>query len=273
MRLETLERTRIARKVPMPVAFNHRYRDVAFVASGRPNHRRAALERAVWLTEKSEINLTPLERVTESTWESRYDLAIAGAEEPWGFRDAVLGNSEREIVRNSPNDVLIVKDWPFAPTRRIVVALDPDAADPRRNLLAAETIKAAAAFADWSDSELHVVNVIPAHRYYMLALRAGLPATDAGHLDSQARLEQHERFDRFLAALRVDRSRIKTHLLEGKPDQKIINLVARLEADLLVIGSTGKAGIERLLMGNIAERVMRQVTCSYLVVKTAKAPR
>jgi universal stress protein E len=269
MRLETLERTKIEPKRPMPVAFEQRYREAAFVASGRPNHLNAALERAVWLTEKSEVNLTPLDRVTESIWRGRYDLVIAGSEEPWGFSDAVLGNAERDLVRNSPNDVLIVKERPFAPSRRIVVAVDPDASQPGRTVLASETIKAAAAFADWSDSELHVVNVIPAYRYYMLALRAGLPAADAGHLDHQARLEQQQRFDRFLEALNVDRSRVKTHLLEGKPEQKISNLVSRLDADLLVIGSTGKTGIERLLLGNTTEQLLRQVTCSYLVVKTA----
>ena len=75
--------------------------------------------------------------------------------------------------------------------------------DRRRSLLAAETVEAAATFADWDDSELHVVNVIPSFKYYVLALNAGLSAVDANNLEAEAR--QQRTICQFLERLDVDR--------------------------------------------------------------------
>jgi nucleotide-binding universal stress UspA family protein len=52
--------------------------------------------------------------------------------------------------------------------------------------------------------------------------------------------------------------------------QGIANLVSQRDADLLVIGSVARKGIGRLLIGNTAEKVGRQVACSCLVVKHSR---
>lgn len=147
---------------------------------------------------------------------------IAGSEEPWGIRD-ILG-IPKKIVRDCPHDVLIFRYRPVAPSRGIVVAVDPDAMDRRRSLLAAETVEAAATFADWDDSELHVVNVIPSFKYYVLALNAGLSAVDANNLEAEAR--QQRTICQFLERLDVDRVPMKVHLLQSDPVQKIANPVS-----------------------------------------------
>jgi nucleotide-binding universal stress UspA family protein len=40
--------------------------------------------------------------------------------------------------------------------------------------------------------------------------------------------------------------------------------------DLIVMGTHGRTGLERLLMGSVAERVLREAPCSVLVVKLAR---
>ena len=40
--------------------------------------------------------------------------------------------------------------------------------------------------------------------------------------------------------------------------------------DLIVMGTHGRTGLERLLMGSVAEKVMREAPCSVLVVKLPK---
>jgi universal stress protein E len=248
-----------------------RYRDVAFVSTGKKDSVWAAAERAVSMTEKEGVNLTPLDQPTQNVWRGRYDLVIAGSEEPWGLKDRVLGNTERQLVRHSPGDVLIVRHRPFAASRRIVVAIAPDPLDDRQTRLASETIRAAAEFADWDDSELHVVNVVPSFAYYMMAVNAGLPMDEAAGIEAEARRNQEALISEFLAGLNVERSRMRVHLLQGNPVQKIVNLVSRLDADMVVIGSIGRKGLGRLIIGNTAEKVARQVDCSYLVTKLSTA--
>ena len=56
----------------------------------------------------------------------------------------------------------------------------------------------------------------------------------------------------------------------GSPETEIVNAAKDWPADLIVIGSHGRGGIRRALLGSVAEGVMRQATCPVLVVR-AKA--
>ncbi len=59
-------------------------------------------------------------------------------------------------------------------------------------------------------------------------------------------------------------------LLEGDPAQEIIKYARDASFDLIVLGTHGRTGRERLLMGSVAEKVMRDGPCSVLVVKLPK---
>lgn len=60
---------------------------------------------------------------------------------------------------------------------------------------------------------------------------------------------------------------VKTTVLEGKPAQEIVRFAVAEKIDLIVIGTQGKKGIERLLLGSVAETVIRLAACKVLVVK------
>jgi nucleotide-binding universal stress UspA family protein len=69
-----------------------------------------------------------------------------------------------------------------------------------------------------------------------------------------------------------------THIfLRGDPATEIIRYAVDAGIDLIVMGTHGRSGLERLLMGSVAEKVMREAHCSVLVVKLPKgappAPR
>src|SRR6185436_1025184 len=58
--------------------------------------------------------------------------------------------------------------------------------------------------------------------------------------------------------------------LEGDPAAEISRYAADAGIDVIVIGTHGRTGEERLKMGSVAERVMREASCSVLVVKLPK---
>ena len=58
--------------------------------------------------------------------------------------------------------------------------------------------------------------------------------------------------------------------LEGDPAAEIVRYAADAGIDLIVMGTHGRTGLERLLMGSVAEKVMRDAPCSVLVVKLPK---
>ena len=59
-------------------------------------------------------------------------------------------------------------------------------------------------------------------------------------------------------------------LLEGDPATEIVRYAADAGIDVVVIGTHGRTGVDRLVMGSVAERVMREAHCSVLVVKLPK---
>jgi len=60
-------------------------------------------------------------------------------------------------------------------------------------------------------------------------------------------------------------------LLVGEPASAIVDLAEREHADLIVMGSHGRKGITRLLMGSVAEAVVRKAKCPVLTVKQPAA--
>lgn len=63
-----------------------------------------------------------------------------------------------------------------------------------------------------------------------------------------------------------------THeLLRGDPASEIVRLADEAKVDLIVVGTHGRSGLSRLLMGSVAEGVMRKAPCPVVTVK-APAP-
>ena len=58
----------------------------------------------------------------------------------------------------------------------------------------------------------------------------------------------------------------ETFLEDGKPSLEILNKALQVDADLIVIGTHGRTGLEHLLMGSVAEYVVRHSKCPVLVV-------
>jgi nucleotide-binding universal stress UspA family protein len=75
-----------------------------------------------------------------------------------------------------------------------------------------------------------------------------------------------------LEQIRPIDSNIPVHhvFLEGDPATEIVRYARDAGIDLIVMGTHGRTGLERLLMGSVTERVMREAACSVLVVKMPK---
>lgn len=58
------------------------------------------------------------------------------------------------------------------------------------------------------------------------------------------------------------------HFATGAPAEEILREAADLGADLIILGTHGRSGLSRLLMGSVAEQVMRRAACPVLTVKT-----
>jgi len=64
-----------------------------------------------------------------------------------------------------------------------------------------------------------------------------------------------------------DSVQVKRRLEKGDPATEIVGVAEEIGADLIVMGTHGRTGLSRLLMGSVAEQVMRKACCPVLTVK------
>lgn len=64
---------------------------------------------------------------------------------------------------------------------------------------------------------------------------------------------------------------VHTHVRVGEPEREIAQLASDVGADLVVVGTHGRSGIERVLLGSVAESVVRRAPCPVLTIKEKSA--
>ena len=76
-----------------------------------------------------------------------------------------------------------------------------------------------------------------------------------------------ERIHQDLTALRKRYPGVETHLLEGVPHVEINALANKIEASMIVMGTHGRSGLAHMLIGSVAERVVRTSPIPVLTIR------
>ena len=100
-----------------------------------------------------------------------------------------------------------------------------------------------------------------------------LPGPEAhfiSHDAARERMQGHvaKLVDAFVAlgpALPMDQ--VAVYVVAGVPSERIIALATAVDADLIVLGTHGRRGIGRMLIGSVAEEVVRRAPCGVFVIR------
>jgi nucleotide-binding universal stress UspA family protein len=116
------------------------------------------------------------------------------------------------------------------------------------------------------DAKLYILNVIALPGLGIPELGAGLApgVIDSMVRDSEAALAK-------LADARRSKAQIADTLLRtGDARDVIVNTVEDVAADLIVMGTHGRRGVTRALLGSVAESVLRTAPCPVLTIRGRK---
>ncbi len=109
-------------------------------------------------------------------------------------------------------------------------------------------------------THLHVIHVLP-------VITASEPGMIWDTIDNEARKRDVERaFRSGFAAGPFHKSDF--HVMFGDPGREIAAFAERQHAELIVMPSHGRTGLSRILIGSVAERVLRLAHCPVLIIKS-----
>ncbi len=120
----------------------------------------------------------------------------------------------------------------------------------------------AAALARHYDASLHLLHVDPPMP--VMAPYGEIPV-DARMFEEQREVAEAE-LKKAGERARAGGLTVETTMKGGHPAREILALADRAQADMLVIGTHGRGGVEHLLLGSVAEKIMRKASCPVLVV-------
>ena len=120
----------------------------------------------------------------------------------------------------------------------------------------------AAAIARWYDAQLTVLHVVPTFEPIQVRGDLGYPVQIVSPMPREQVIEEMSR----TLNLSVESLRATPVAEQGDPRSTIIDQVISKKADLIVMGTHGRRGFKRLLLGSVTEAVLREAPCPVLTV-------
>jgi universal stress protein E len=195
-----------------------------------------------------------------------HDLVIKTAQGLESRLGGLLGTTALHLMRKCPAPVWVVKPPSAEPFNRVLAAVDPKPDLPGEDPLSIKVLQLAASLAEANRSELHVVHAWWLHSEAMLrGRRINMPPAEIDGLLREVRQAAEQSLDALVQRIDLGKVPHQIHIVKGQPYEVISGMASK--SDITVMGTLSRSGVDGLLIGNTAERILRRVECSVLAIK------
>ncbi len=199
---------------------------------------------------------SPHRVIVEAAVDLNASLILTGSGETQKGEKFFLGTTTERIILKSEKPVFVVKEDVALNVQHILCPVDFSATSKR-------ALKNAITMAHRFKADLTILSVCE--------LQGSLWFTSEGDraIENESRYAGHkENFEKFLDEFNLAGLNWKRETRKGKPAEEILSAISEKMIDLLVMGTSGKTGLNRLVIGSVTEKVIREVPCSFLTLKS-----
>jgi nucleotide-binding universal stress UspA family protein len=198
--------------------------------------------------------------VADAAKRNHCDLIVMGSRGLTGLKHFALGSVAERTVRAAQCPVLTVKlDAKIDELRTLLVPVDFSEPSDAAVELAKSLVK-----------KLGHGRVVLAHAYYIPAELQQYVGRSDGFVEKIARGVTRE-LEKAVSALQAAGISAEFVTAEGTPERVILDLAKSKKADLIALGTHGRRGLSHLLLGSVAERVLRLAEVPVLTVRPPAA--
>jgi len=192
------------------------------------------------------------ERIVDLADAENCDLIIMGRRGLRPVERMLVGRITARVIGLSQREVLVVPNNTAVGWKTIVVATDG-------SKYSALAVDRAIAFAQSYGGELKVLSVVDVPTEFYAEAPQAVDDLVKKAKEYVAKVKQQ-----------AEAAGIKAEAFVGEAEahEAITKLAREVKADMIVLGSHGRTGMRRLLMGSVAEKVIGYATCPVLVVKS-----
>ncbi len=198
--------------------------------------------------------------IVDEAAKTKGTMIIMGRRGRTGLKRLMMGSVTSRVIGHAPCNVLVVPRAAKVEFKNILVATDG-------SKYSAAAASEAIGIAKRNGSKLTVISVVPSELMTPTDIEFSMPQRE---LIAEKEMHEAEKNAKAVKdAAQKEGVAVQAFVMSGKPADAIIETAREKGADLIVQGSHGRTGLEKLLMGSVTERVIVLSTCAVLVVKTA----
>jgi nucleotide-binding universal stress UspA family protein len=186
------------------------------------------------------------------------DLIVMGAHRKQLLRDIFVGTTLERVIRLGCFPVLMVNQEPAQPYRTMLAAID-------FSEHSAAALQRAMSLGMTAEGSVTLLHAFFPYAKGMMA-RSGVSQGSIGDYVRSERELVMDELARFVVANDLAVPGHSARVVEGRPFDVIADTVKELTPDLLVMGTHGRSGIVRALLGSVTEEALRSLEVDILAV-------
>ncbi|MFC7138972.1 universal stress protein [Halosimplex aquaticum] len=219
--------------------------------------------------ETAVVDGDPAETIVNYAAEEGIDLVVMGTHGRTGLDRVVTGSTSAQVVRESTVPVVTVRDVDGTLTTEYDDVLIPTDGSPAAEVAIDHGIAVADAF----DATVHAVYVVDT-----MALAGGadtaVPGGGGGGGAATGDILEplvssgEDATERIAERAREEGLDATSEVIEGSPGSSLVDYVDSASIDFVAMGTHGRTGLDRVLLGSTTERLMRHANAPVLSVRT-----
>lgn len=200
----------------------------------------------------------PFKYIVEEASKNQAGMIITGRRGRKGFKRLMMGSETAKIIGHATCNILVVPRAANIEFKKIIVATDGS-----KHSEAA--VQEAVNIAKRCGSNLIAVSVVPSETESPFDIVHS--EMQKGMIAEKELGEAEKNIKKVKDLAGAEGVTVKGFVYAGRPYEAVLEIAKEEKADLIIVGSHGRTGISKLLMGSVTEKVIGLAECAVLVVK------